>query len=108
MPVRYNHFGEISAKAAARARALIVATARNVEGAAKANAPVLTGNLRNSIETMPGEDLSARVNVGAYYGIYVEYGTSRMGAEPFLTPAVDAARAPFLLGVAAILRGDDA
>lgn len=55
---------------------------------AKKDCPVDTGNLRNSI--------SYQVNAGEHYvdigtdveyGKYVEAGTSRMRAQPFLKPA---------------------
>lgn len=40
----------------------------------------------------PGSDLEGIVAVGAAYGTYVEHGTSRMAAQPFLTPAAEAMR----------------
>lgn len=46
-------------------------------------APVLTGNLRRSIAYQPqGEGFVVR---GAYYGNYVNAGTSKMKANPFVT-----------------------
>jgi len=48
-----------------------------------------TGNLKNSIQTNRVSQREYRVNVGAEYGIYLELGTSRMAARPFLTPAVE-------------------
>ncbi len=38
----------------------------------------------------PPDDQTAYVAVGSNYGIYVEYGTVRMPAQPYLTPAVEA------------------
>ena len=35
---------------------------------------------------------------GVDYGIYNEFGTSRMTAQPFMTPAVDGVRSEFLEG----------
>jgi HK97 gp10 family phage protein len=40
----------------------------------------------------PPNNLSAVVAVAASYGVFVELGTSRMAAQPFLTPAVPAAQ----------------
>jgi HK97 gp10 family phage protein len=40
----------------------------------------------------PRHELEAIVAVGAHYGIYVELGTDRMGAQPYLLPAVEAVR----------------
>lgn len=43
----------------------------------------------------PPDDLSAYVVVGATYGVFVEYGTSRMSAQPFFHPAVESMRSVF-------------
>ena len=60
---------------------------------AKNRAPVDTGALRNSITTQTqGNRDYARGEVGptVNYGGYVERGTSRMSAQPYLRPATDA------------------
>ena len=54
-----------------------------------------TGNLRSSIVARPdGENWI--VSDGVPYGVHLEYGTSRMGARPWMLPAVRRAvlRAP--------------
>ncbi len=76
------------------ASAILRKTAMDIEGDAKAAAPVDTGNLRNSISTSVEGDgrsgaMSAEIGPTAEYGVYVEYGTSRMGAQPYLGPAFD-------------------
>lgn len=56
---------------------------------------VRTGRLRASITHRPGVDaLGPYVDVGSavLYAPYVELGTSRMAARPFLRPALEAAR----------------
>lgn len=54
-----------------------------------------TGRLRSSI-TMEmgkdGDDVVARVGTNVHYAPYLEFGTRRMTARPFLRPALDAAR----------------
>lgn len=40
-------------------------------------------------EIKPGEDLTAIVAVAAAHGIYIEHGTERQAARPFLQPALD-------------------
>lgn len=71
-----------------------------VEAAAKANATqrpgpqVRTGRLRGSITWRLGEDsegLYADVGSAVLYAPYLEYGTTRMPAYPFLRPALEAA-----------------
>lgn len=70
-------------------------TAFAVEGQAKMLAPVDTGFLRSSIQADDVSGITWRVNVWAEYGPFVELGTSRMRAQPFLAPAVEALRAFF-------------
>lgn len=81
--------GKAGLKATATASAAIRKTAFDIEAAAKNAAPVDTGNLRNSISSDVGA-LSAEIGPTAEYGIYVEYGTSRMAPQPFMGPAFDA------------------
>lgn len=71
--------------------ALVARTAFKIEQRAKILAPVDTGNLRRSIQTAFEGDLTAVVFVAAEYGIYVEFGTRRMRAQPFLLPAAEEA-----------------
>ena len=68
-----------------------------VERDAKILAPVVTGRLMNSITHDVNErDISARVgipprfdNTSMMYGVYVELGTSKMAAQPYLRPALE-------------------
>lgn len=61
--------------------------ANGVVDIAKDNAPVLSGALRDSIHVESDGDDHAVV-VGVDYGAFVEFGTSRMAAQPYLGPAV--------------------
>lgn len=60
-----------------------------VTGEASARSPVDTGNLRSSInhQVNAGEK-SVKIGSPVEYGIYIEKGTSKMSAQPFLEPAV--------------------
>ena len=98
-----------------------------IERAAKQNAPVDTGALRSSIYTItenysgrgraedrafkknkaiidlveipePGGNVFARVGPCVEYGEYVEFGTYRMGAQPYLTPAAEQVEGKFNSG----------
>ena len=64
------------------------ASALVVEGAAKNLAPVDTGNLRNSI-THEVEKKEARVGTKVEYAPFVELGTVKMAAQPYLNPALE-------------------
>lgn len=69
--------------------------ALQVERAAKQLCPVDTGRLRSSITNQVGTDaegLLAAVGTDVEYAPYVELGTSRMAAQPFLLPALAAAQ----------------
>jgi HK97 gp10 family phage protein len=67
-------------------------TGQSIVTSAKSEVPVRTGKLRDSINFM-ALDAALAVNVFAStgYAKFVEYGTSKMDAEPFLIqPALDA------------------
>lgn len=57
------------------------------EGYAKRLCPVDTGRLRNSITHTVNGDI-AYIGTNVEYAPYVELGTSRTRAQPFLKPAV--------------------
>lgn len=72
-----------------------------VQRAAKKNASgrpgpnVQTGRLRSSITEelgVDGDELVERIGTDVSYAPYVELGTSRAPAYPFLRPALDAAK----------------
>lgn len=73
------------------------------EGYAAQKCPVDTGRLRNSITHM-------RINNDAYigtnveYGKYVELGTSRQKAQPFLRPAAEGHASEYRAILEAMLR----
>lgn len=82
--------GQVGAKAAAAVKK----TAFDIEADAKALAPVDTGNLRGSISTdIIGDgrfgSIEAEIGPTAEYGAFVEYGTSRMGPQPYMRPAFE-------------------
>lgn len=56
--------------------------------------PVLTGDLRGTIEPEHGKGYGRVWFGGGHvdYWSYVEYGTSRMGAQPYARPALYKAR----------------
>lgn len=56
------------------------------EGYAKDLCPVDTGNLRNSI-THTSDGKAAYIGTNVEYAPYVELGTRRMAAQPYLKPA---------------------
>jgi HK97 gp10 family phage protein len=108
------------------ARDIATAFAFQVEAAMKQDAPVDTGACRASIYTVtqevdgfsgaasaakssnpnasvsalprPSGKVIAHVGPSVEYAIYLEYGTSRMAARPFVIPAVESMAAKFNSG----------
>lgn len=76
-------------KAKQMAGAAVQKTAADIAADAKSIAPVDTGNLKGSIGVTRLDRLEAEVGPTAEYGIYLELGTSRMAAQPFMGPATD-------------------
>ena len=64
---------------------------QEMEDMAKSLAPVRTGRLRDSIyHHVNPEDLTMDFGNNVEYGVFVEFGTRRMAAQPHIRPALDA------------------
>jgi len=61
--------------------------AADVKAAAMRNAPVRTGYLRSSIYATI-KDWIAEIGAEATYALFVEVGTRRMRAQPYLYPSI--------------------
>ena len=59
-----------------------------VETAAKEKCPVRTGRLRSSITTEKVKPFEVHVGTNVFYGPFVEYGTRKMSAQPYLRPSL--------------------
>lgn len=116
-----NRIPEIVAEAELRSEAAVARTCMEIEAGAKrnliANGSVVTGNLVGSIESHV-TGTSGEVGTNVEYSVFVEYGTGQRGAEsefegkpddlsysegwpgmsarPYMIPAAEAQRAPFL------------
>lgn len=98
-------------KGLAIAKDAIVAGAEIVREEASRRAPRRTGNLAANIVISepkgekPGE-LAVVIgpNKNAFYGLFLELGTSKMAARPFLVPALKATKKQVQETVAAALR----
>ena len=78
-----------------KAEKALAAAAFQVQAVAQSRAPVDTGALKNSIGTERKSRFTYWVADGVEYGIYQEFGTSRMAAHPFMVPAVESVREQF-------------
>ncbi|GAA3218155.1 HK97-gp10 family putative phage morphogenesis protein [Oerskovia jenensis] len=85
----------VAGKIGPKVQTVMRKTARDIEADAKAFAPVDTGNLRSSIGHSDlrtvGQSGTLEVEIGptANYGVFVEFGTSRMAPHAFMGPAFD-------------------
>lgn len=70
------------------------------ESYAKSACPVDTGRLRNSITHQQESENVEVIGTNVSYSVYVELGTSKMSARPFLRPAAEGHAAEY----AAILK----
>lgn len=71
----------------------------------RAKAPVRTGYLKSSVNRTLVGPRAHRVTVGAHYGIYVNYGTRYMRAQPFWEPAIRQARMDLRKDMRKLLHG---
>lgn len=85
-------------------RAQVTRSALAVERGAKLRTPVDTGRLRAATRPRFAPDgLGAEVVNDVRYAAPVEFGTVRMSARPFLTPAAEQERPRFTAGIRRVL-----
>jgi HK97 gp10 family phage protein len=77
-----------AAKVEELAPLVVKKSALDIEADAKINSPVDTGLLMNSISSTI-EGLSAEIGPDTEYEEYVEHGTSKMVAQPYMLPAFE-------------------
>ena len=86
--VVYNRIPELIVFVEAHSKKAVKESADKVVTIAKDTVPVVTGHLQSSI----GNNVSgktATIFASAEYAAYVEYGTYKMAAQPYLTPAME-------------------
>lgn len=81
-----NNADEIRKALPEAVEAALIAIGLTAESYAKAYCPVDTGRLRNSISNTHDDD-SAYIGTNVEYASFVELGTSRQRAQPYLKPA---------------------
>lgn len=86
--------------------------ARGVVREAKIRVPKRTGYLASQIKWRRDSfgkftvyvDGSVQMNTGAFYAVYVEYGTRHMAAQPYFRPAVEMMKAEWRREMRAVFR----
>jgi len=94
--IKYNNLPRIAERLPDAVSAIIRKAALDVEANAKAVVPVDTGKLKNSITS---EFLSPTLVIVAPhtdYAVYVEFGTRRMRARPYMRPAAEKVAPAFM------------
>ena len=91
-----NRFPAIIAALPRNAGRVVDKALLDIEAHATLHAAVDTGNMLGSINAHKTGPLSGEVEAAAYYSIYVELGTRRMAAQPFMVPAAEVVRPAFI------------
>lgn len=85
-----SHLKEIKQALKEQTEQALIAIGARAETHAKKYCPVKTGNLRNSIKPAHVTDEKAvYIGTNVEYAPYVELGTSRAKAQPYLRPAIE-------------------
>ena len=74
--------------------------AQTVCESAKSLCPVDTGRLQSSINVQPGGNTA-----DTEYAVFVEFGTSKMAAQPYLVPALLSNTQAILSAIAEAIKG---
>ena len=94
--IRFNRFPQMAEKVHDAVSDIVRKTALDVEGQAKIFVPVDTGALKNSIDVQMEGDLTAVIAPHTEYAAFIEFGTSKMAAQPYMTPAAEEARPAYI------------
>lgn len=92
----YNHIPALQREIEQAAAQAVAKAARDIEADAKRRAPVDTGALRNSIQAWSDNPLRWYIAPHVEYAAYVEYGTRRQRAQPYMAPAAEFVRPRFI------------
>jgi hypothetical protein len=100
--LKFIRYKQLVEEMAEKADAICAKTAEDVSSSAAVAAPYRYGVLSASILAARMGPSRYRVNVGADYGIYQEFGTRRMAPNPYLVPATMFWRTPFVDAMRAV------
>lgn len=94
--VVFNNFPKLAAALPREVGIIVKETVLGIEETAKRAVPVDTGKLRASLQGEMTGPTSGQVGTNIEYAPYVEFGTEKMGAQPYLTPAAEVERRHYL------------
>lgn len=102
----FNRIPALIAAVEANSRSVPKKVADKIAAQARAVVPVRTGYLQSSIVSVSiSAGKEAEVQANAPYAAFVEYGTYKMAARPFLAPSVDMFADEFALEIGAPVLG---
>lgn len=94
--VKYNRLPQLAARLPDAVGAIVRKAAFDIEANAKTIVPVDTGTLKNSIRSEFPSPTKAIIAPHTDYAIYVELGTQKMRARPYMRPAAEKVAPAFL------------
>ncbi|HHB1033555.1 TPA: HK97-gp10 family putative phage morphogenesis protein [Vibrio cholerae] len=98
-----NRIARYGGQAEKGVRKAVLQSTMSIETNAKKRAPVDTGKLRGSIKGT-AKGLEGEVTATAEHAPFVEFGTRRMGAQPYMGPAAEQERPRFEQAVRGALK----
>ena len=105
MTLTFNRIPELTSSMRAAAEREVLRSAYEIEAEAKRRVPVDTGALRNSIQTWRSGSLRASVAPHMEYAAFVEFGTRKQRARPYMVPAAEYVRPKFVEAMRRIVGG---
>lgn len=92
--------------ASAQVKDAVAESALNVQRMAKKRCPVDTGRLRASINAVFFQGgMTGEVGTAVEYGPFIEFGTHRATAKPFLFPSWEEEKPNYLKNIESIFKG---
>ena len=94
--IKYNHLPQLAKRLPEVVGSLVRKAAYDIEAHAKSIVPVDTGKLKNSITSEFPSQTKAIVAPHTDYATYVEYGTRKQRAKPYMRPAAEKVAPAFI------------
>lgn len=94
--IKYNRLPQIAGRLPDAVGAIVRKAAFDIEANAKAVVPVDTGKLKNSITSEFPSPTKAIIAPHTDYAAFVEYGTRRQRAKPYMRPAAEKVAPAFI------------
>lgn len=101
--ITHNRIPELIAKFPAAVSDVVKKTAFDILDDAQEEAPIVTGYLASSI-TATIDEFRAEVQPAAEYAAFVEFGTYKMRAQPYLIPAANKNEPRFVAAIEKMIR----